>query len=137
MQRSFSLNQRTETCPSESGAGTIERRNTDRQPTHRLGVDQTSTRSDVGGTSTPLIDVLGSALALADASGTARTQYMFDPFRTPMSSGAASSNAVQCAARENDGAGLYYYRARYQAPAPRRFTSEDPIGFRGGINLYA
>ncbi len=30
-----------------------------------------------------------------------------------------------------------YYRARYYNPTTGRFLSEDPIGFRGGINKYA
>jgi len=30
-----------------------------------------------------------------------------------------------------------YYRARYYNPQLQRFISEDPIGFRGGINKYA
>jgi uncharacterized protein RhaS with RHS repeats len=32
---------------------------------------------------------------------------------------------------------VYYCRARYYHPGFQRFLSEDPIGFRGGINLYA
>ena len=43
----------------------------------------------------------------------------------------------QYTGRENDGNGLYYYRARYYNPSIGRFISEDPIGFRGGINFYA
>lgn len=33
--------------------------------------------------------------------------------------------------------GLYYYRARYYDAKVGRFISEDPIGFDGGVNLYA
>jgi len=33
--------------------------------------------------------------------------------------------------------GFYYMRARYYDPEVGRFISEDPIGFEGGINLYA
>ena len=33
--------------------------------------------------------------------------------------------------------GLYYYRARYYSPQLRRFIEPDPIGFEGGMNLYA
>jgi RHS repeat-associated protein len=33
--------------------------------------------------------------------------------------------------------GLVYMEARYYAPALGRFLSRDPIGFAGGINLYA
>jgi RHS repeat-associated protein len=45
-------------------------------------------------------------------------------------------NTSQYTARENDGTGLYYYRARYYMPSCGRFISEDPIGTQGGINLY-
>ncbi|MEN6457700.1 MAG: RHS repeat-associated core domain-containing protein, partial [Thermoguttaceae bacterium] len=31
---------------------------------------------------------------------------------------------------------LYYYRARYYDAALERFVSRDPIGFKGGMNLY-
>ena len=31
---------------------------------------------------------------------------------------------------------FYYYRARYYDPASGRFLSEDPTGFKGGINYY-
>ena len=102
-----------------------------------LGIDETFTRTDATGASTLLMDSLGSAMALADASGTLQTHYTFEPFGATTSSGAASSNAFQFTGRENDGTGLYYYRARYHAPTFGRFASEDPIGFRGGINLYA
>jgi RHS repeat-associated protein len=33
--------------------------------------------------------------------------------------------------------GLYYMRARYYDAEVGRFISEDPIGFTGGLNLYA
>jgi RHS repeat-associated protein len=52
-------------------------------------------------------------------------------------SGAANDNQYQFTGRQNDGLGLYYYRARYYNPAWGRFVSEDPIGLVGGINLYA
>src|SRR5207253_489122 len=33
--------------------------------------------------------------------------------------------------------GLYSCRARYYSPTFGRFVSEDPIGFAGGVNVYA
>ncbi len=31
----------------------------------------------------------------------------------------------------------YFHRARYYSPELRRWTQEDPIGYGGGVNLYA
>lgn len=39
--------------------------------------------------------------------------------------------------RENDGNGLYYYRARYYSPALRHFLQSDPISLLGCINEYS
>src|SRR5206468_4209786 len=45
---------------------------------------------------------------------------------------------IQFTGRENDGNGLYYYRARYYAASYHRFISEDPAGFdsQSPPNLY-
>ena len=40
--------------------------------------------------------------------------------------------------RQDDGTGLYYYRARYYDPTLGRFVSEDRLGFGSGdVNFYA
>src|SRR5581483_6382816 len=39
---------------------------------------------------------------------------------------------TQYTGRDNDGTGLFYYRARYYNPTLQQFISEDPIGFAGG-----
>jgi len=48
-----------------------------------------------------------------------------------------SANPFQYSGRENDGTGLYYYRARYYHPKLMRFVSEDPLRGRrlGGVML--
>jgi len=46
-------------------------------------------------------------------------------------------NSFQFTGRENEGTGLFYYRARYYHPTLGRFLSEDPIGIAGGFNFYA
>ena len=52
-------------------------------------------------------------------------------------SGATNGNSYQFTGRENDGTGLYFYRARYYHPTFQRFIAQDPIGFGGGdANLY-
>jgi len=102
------------------------------------GVDKVMTRNDAAGTRVPLTDPLGSSVALVDDTGTLQTQYTYDPFGNTTTTGAASSNSSKYTGREDDGTGLYYYRARYYSPSLQRFISEDPIGFGGGdANLYA
>lgn len=101
-----------------------------------LALDETFTRTDGSGTSTLLTDALGSTLALTDGTGAVQTAYTYEPFGVTAVSGATSTNASQFTGRENDGTGLYDYRARYYSPQLQRFTSEDPIGFLGGYNLY-
>jgi RHS repeat-associated protein len=101
------------------------------------GLDEFFGRTESSGTTTPLVDPLGSPIALADSSGVVQTQYTYDPFGSTSVSGTSGSNPSQYTGRENDGTGLYYYRARYYSPANQRFISEDPIGLLGGINGYA
>lgn len=101
------------------------------------GVDEYFARTDAGGTKSYLADALGSILALSDATGALTTQYGYEPYGKTTVSGAASDNAFQYTGRENDGTGLYYYRARYYSPELARFISEDPIGFAAGANFYA
>jgi RHS repeat-associated protein len=101
-----------------------------------LGIDETFTRTDGAGLRVLLVDVLGSTVELADASGNLETHYTFGPFGATTSSGATSTNAQQFTARENDGE-LYNYRARYYSPLLARFVAEDPLEFDGGPNLHA
>ena len=55
----------------------------------------------------------------------------------PVSATGSNRNRFWYTAREwDEETGLDYYRARYYDPASGRFISEDPIGFRGGINFY-
>jgi RHS repeat-associated protein len=90
-------------------------------------VDEILLRMDGAGASTLLMDGIGSTLALADAAGTVQTQYTYEPFGATTTSRAASTNAAQFTGRENDGTGLYYYRARYYSPGSDRFIAEDPL----------
>ena len=103
-----------------------------------LGIDEVWSRTEATGSRSFLADGLGSTLALTDNTGTVQTEYMYEPFGNTTVNGTSSTNAFQYTGRENDGIGLYYYRARYYHPVLQRFISEDPIGFLGGdVNLYA
>jgi RHS repeat-associated protein len=101
------------------------------------GVDSNLSRTSGGLTSSYMDDALGSKMALTDSTGSVQTAYQYEPYGEVTTGGAASSNDVQYTGRENDGSGLYYYRARYYSSVLKRFISEDPIGFMGGVNPYA
>ena len=81
-------------------------------------------------------DALGSTLALVGAGGAAETRYTYEPFGKVISRGTTDNNPFQYTSRENDGTGLFYYRARYYSPILQRFVSEDKIGRHGVTNLY-
>jgi RHS repeat-associated protein len=98
------------------------------------GVDEVFSRTDTLGTFTPLRDALGSTIALVDATGNLVTSYSYDPFGNTIATGTSNSNEFQYTGRENEGNGLYFYRARYYSPLLGRFINEDPIRF--GNNFY-
>jgi len=67
-----------------------------------------------------------------------RSSRTYAPFGTTTSTGQTNTNPFKFTGREDDGTGLYYYRARYYHPGMSRFVSEDPIRFGGGdVNLYS
>ncbi|BCO31664.1 hypothetical protein TspCOW1_17670 [Thiohalobacter sp. COW1] len=85
-------------------------------------------------------DALGSTVAITDADEAIVNAYSYRPYGRV----AERSEAVpqpftyvgQYGVME-EAAGLYYMRARYYDAEVGRFISEDPIGFEGGLNLYA
>ncbi|MFJ6784754.1 RHS repeat-associated core domain-containing protein [Streptomyces yangpuensis] len=100
------------------------------------GLDEFLTRTTDGKTQVYLTDALGSVLGLADGDGNITTSYSYDPNGVVTRSGAATTNPYTFTGREDDGTGLLYYRNRYYDPQTGRFISQDPIGYRGGANLY-
>jgi len=103
-----------------------------------LEIDEQLVRVEPSGTFQYLADALGSTLALTDGTGKIAQTYSYAPFgQSEFADTPASPNPFQFAGRENDGTGLYYYRARYYSPALHRFISEDPIRLDGGVNFYA
>ena len=82
---------------------------------------------------TLLPDTLGSVIASIDGSGTV-TKFGYQPFGQTPSLPPQFGFTGQ---RPDQETGLYYYRARHYSPEWGRFTQPDPIGYQGGINLYA
>jgi RHS repeat-associated protein len=103
-----------------------------------FSLDQRFARTTASGTNSFLTDALGSTVALSDALGGIPTSYTYEPFGEATTAGPTTDNPYQYTGRENDGTGLYHYRARYYSPSMQRFISEDPVGFTGGdVNLQA
>ena len=92
-----------------------------------LNIDEPFVRQSSGGNEYYHTDALGSTLALTNDTGAVTTRYSYDPFGKTTVTG-TSNNAFQYSGRENDGTGLYYYRARYYSPMMQRFISPDPSG---------
>ena len=103
-----------------------------------LSLDEYFRRTDASSTRYFFTDGLGSTVGLTDSNGVIQTEYKYEAFGGTTTSGASNSNSYQYIGRENDGTGLYYYRARYYSSKLQRFLSEDPIGLgSGNVNFYA
>ena len=102
------------------------------------GTGEIFSRTDSSGTMVPLLDRLGSTIALVNGAGAITTQYTYGPFGTRSVTGAANGNPFQFAGMEYDSTGLYHTFARYYSPGLQRFLSEDPLGIGGGdTNIFA
>jgi RHS repeat-associated protein len=83
-------------------------------------------------------DAIGSTMTLSGDDGIVNTTYSYQPFGTTSFTGNPSNLQFQFTGRENDGTGLYYFRARYHNSTSQRFISEDPIEFIGQrLNFYS
>jgi RHS repeat-associated protein len=85
-------------------------------------------------------DGTGHTVALTDASQETVNTYAYDPYGRLMAQTETVPQPFQYAGQVGvmaEGQNLYYMRARYYDASVGRFISEDPIGFEGGLNLYA
>jgi RHS repeat-associated protein len=93
----------------------------------------------------PLYDFNGNVLAYADVATSTITHRMeYDPFGQELSldtllpgESAAEAPRFRFSTKYTDGeTGLVYYGYRSYSPELGRWVNRDPIGERGGINLY-
>jgi RHS repeat-associated protein len=98
---------------------------------HGAGIDQ-PLQVDSGTLSASYLqDRLGSTSQLVDsANGSVKTRYDYKSYGKLEGNLAnpQSSNLFTYTAREDDGTGLMYYRARYYDPELEAFVSADPLG---------
>jgi RHS repeat-associated protein len=87
----------------------------------------------------PSYDANGNITDLVDTNGTAVAHYEYDPYgNTIAQSGTqAEANPFRFSTKYWDGeTGFYYYGYRFYSPVLGRWLNRDPIGERGGRNLY-
>jgi RHS repeat-associated protein len=86
-------------------------------------------------------DGIGSTIAITNSSGNVVKSYSYDTFGKMTSESIEQfSNPFRYVGKYgvmDDGNGLLDMRARYYDPEIGRFINKDPIGWRGGINMYA
>jgi RHS repeat-associated protein len=95
---------------------------------------------NVSGKLTPILfqhDALTSVVAQTKPNGGTLATYAYRPFGENLSATGTPTGRLKYTGREDDGMGLYYYRARYYDKTLGQFVSEDPKGFGAGINFYA
>ncbi len=83
-------------------------------------------------------DRLGSVRELVTANGAVATQYDFDPYGNPtLLSGTVGSDLGYAGYFHHAASGLEFSLTRAYDPMHARWLERDPLGERGGINLYA
>src|SRR5437763_3829170 len=81
-------------------------------------------------------DHLGSSNVMVDDTGSLINREEYTPYGET-SFGSFARKRYRYTGKERDEeSGLNYHSARYYAPWLGRWTSCDPIGLKGGINLY-
>ncbi len=98
--------------------------------------------SQVTSTGTPYyysFDAKGSTVGLSGSTGTDVNSYSYLPFGEVRSAHGALANPFQYNGQSGvmaQGNGLVFMRARFYSPSDGRFINADPIGQRGGENVY-
>lgn len=85
-------------------------------------------------------DGLGNAITMTDLSANIVNKYSYDASGKILNSVEATPNPFKYAGQDgimDEGDGLLYMRLRYYDTEVGRFINKDPIGFLGGLNLYA
>ncbi len=76
-------------------------------------------------------------VALSNSTGHLVEEYKYDVYGRANTTGSVGNSRFFTGREFDTDTGLYYYRARYYSPAIGRFLQTDPIGYLGGLNIYA
>ncbi len=99
-------------------------------------------RTDHAGSSTAYYhcDCSGNVTVLVDASQLIVARYLYDPYGSLLAASGplADKNLYRFSSKEaHVNSGLIYFGRRYYSPNLQRWMNKDPIGEKGGVNLYA
>jgi RHS repeat-associated protein len=107
------------------------------QSGHRGGIGRLLQLRQAGQTYAYLYDGRGNVIGLLDAAQAPAASYAYDPFGVPLARAGALQQPFRFSTKTYDEAtGLSDYGHRFYQPALARWLTRDPIGERGGINLY-
>ena len=81
-------------------------------------------------------DNLGSTRSLVDYSGAITASYSYDSYGNVLAGSLGATRFLYTCQEYDVVIGDYYYNARWYDPAVGKLISEDPIGYKGGMNLY-
>jgi RHS repeat-associated protein len=105
--------------------------------TQTMGIDDPLAELRSGTTTYYQSDGTKSITSLTDPASAIVGTYTYDAFGNLSASTGSLTNPFRYTGRELDSeTGLYYYRTRYYDSGIGRFTSEDLVRFKGGINFY-
>jgi RHS repeat-associated protein len=142
-----------QTCYIYDGMRVLQERNVLNNPTvtYTLGLDLSGTmggaggiggllaRTDKNGSAYYHTDGNGNVTMLVDGSGKMVAKYLYDSFGNTLGMWGtlATANTYRYSSKEQDPrTGQYYYGFRYYDSNLQRWLNQDPIGERGGVNLY-
>ncbi len=103
------------------------------------GIGGLLARTDSNGSTFYHADGNGNVTALIDTNENVVARYLYDPFGRVLAQWGvmATPNTMQFSSMPHDGpSGLSVYRYRYYDSTFQRWINRDPIGERGGIDLY-
>ena len=81
-------------------------------------------------------DGLGSVIALTDKNGSSITRYRYDAFGRLIEGDTGKNSYTFTGKRLDPESELYHFHFRKYDPTTGTWTTPDPIGILGGINLY-
>jgi len=113
------------------------------QTSYLWGLDLSGTMQGAGGVGGllkegslyPTYDANGNVMQKLDGTGATVMNVAYDPFGTIISGTLVGEYGFSTKPFIN-GPDWYYYGFRYYDPVTGRWPSRDPIGERGGLNLY-